>query len=236
MRKILGVTAAFIALSAIAGELGRIDARVEGSASVSPSAGAVYVQFIDSPSITDAIRRDLATHGFAIAFNKADAKQFVTMKGTVSIRSSNGKVVQENLGGIAEGQRVAVSVQVKEKPAAAQVPEGHYTTGEAGQPISPAGMSVVGGYPVALDLGDQGRGFAKRLLEKGIGNDATCPPEKCRVSQVLSQQTTIDVEVLQNGKTTRGKTVASMQGKDVNVDMLTARAIFLAMGMVRGGR
>lgn len=237
MRIILGIAASCLAASAIAGDLGRIESRVEGRATLRPEAGAVYAQFVGSPSITDAIRRDLAAHGFAVAWNKADAKQYLTLKGGLSIKSSNGKAAQEDIAAIAEGHRVALSVPVKEKPAPAQVPEGHYTIGDPGQqPNTQEGISVLAGNPVPVDLGDQGRGFSKRMLEKGIGNDPSCPPEKCRVAQVIAQQTTIDIEVVKNGQTERGKAIASMQGKDVNVDMLTARAMFLAMGMVRGGR
>lgn len=236
MKSIIGLAAVFIAATATAGELGRIDSRVEGRASLQPEAGAVYVQFVGSPSITDAIRRDLATHGYAIAWNKADGKQMLTLKGSVGIKSSNGKAVQEDLAGIAEGPRLALSLQVKEKPAPAQVPEGHYTIGEPGQTYAQDGLSVLGGNPVPVDLGDQGRELTKRMLEKGIGNDPSCPPEKCRVAQILSQQTTIEIEVVRNGRAEKGRAIASMQGKDVNVDMLTARAMFLAMGMVRGGR
>ena len=95
---------------------------------------------------------------------------------------------------------------------------------------------MVGGYPVTLDLSDQGRGFSKQLLEKGIGNDAKCPPDKCRASQILSQQVTIEIEVARPGMRERARTISSMQAKDVNADMLITRSIFLAMNVIRGGR
>ncbi|WP_126448107.1 hypothetical protein [Sulfuricystis multivorans] len=237
MRIIIGIAVSFLAALAIAGDLGRIESRVEGVATLRPEAGAVYAQFVGSPSITDTIRRDLAAHGFAVAWNKADAKQYLTLKGSLSIKSSNGKAAQEDIAAIAEGQRVALSVPVKEKPTPAHVPEGHYTIGDHGQqPNTQQGISLVTGNPIPVDLGDQGRWFSKRMFEKGIGNDPSCPPERCRVAQIITQQTIIDIEVTKNGRTEKGKVIASMKDKFVNMNVLTVRALYLAMDMVRGGR
>jgi len=53
---------------------------------------------------------------------------------------------------------------------------------------------------------------------------------------MLSQQVTIDFEVSTGGKVEKGRSVASMQSDAVNIDILTARAMFMAMSMVKGAK
>lgn len=234
--KLLILTACLSATTGFAADFGRLDGRVDGKASLSPSGGAVFVTFVGSPSMTDAVRRDLARTGYSIAMNKADGKQILTLKGQVVVRSSNGNASQDDLAVIAEGERMAAPVPKKEDPAPAQIPEGHYTVGQEGKPVTKDGISVLSGYPVALDLGDQGRSYARRLAGKGIGNGPlACGNDKCK-QQMLSQQVTIDVEVAAGGKVEKARSVASMQSDAVNIDILTARAMFMAMSMVKGAK
>ncbi len=236
--KLLILTACLSATTAtgFAADFGRLDGRLDGKASLNPSGGAVFVTFLGSPSMTDAVRRDLARTGYSIAMNKADGKQILTLKGQVVVRSSNGNASQDDLAVIAEGERMAAPVPKKEDPAPAQIPEGHYTVGQEGKPVTKDGISVLSGYPVALDLGDQGRSYARRLAGKGIGNGPlACGNDKCK-QQMLSQQVTIDVEVAAGGKVEKARSVASMQSDAVNIDILTARSMFMAMSMVKGAK
>lgn len=234
--KLLILTACLSATTGFAADFGRLDGRLDGKASLNPSGGAVFVTFLGSPSMTDAVRRDLARTGYSIAMNKADGKQILTLKGQVVVRSSNGNASQDDLAVIAEGERTAAPVPKKEDPAPAQIPEGHYTVGQEGKPVTKDGISVLSGYPVALDLGDQGRSYARRLAGKGIGNGPlACGNDKCK-QQMLSQQVTIDVEVAAGGKVEKARSVASMQSDAVNIDILTARAMFMAMSMVKGAK
>jgi uncharacterized Zn-binding protein involved in type VI secretion len=234
--KFLILTACLSATTGFAADFGRLEGRVDGKAALNPSGGAVYVAFVGSPSMTDAVRRDLVRTGYSIAMNKADGKQILTLRGQVTVRSSNGKTSQDDLAVIAEGERMAAPVPKKEDPAPAQIPEGHYTVGQEGKPVTKDGISVLAGYPVAPDLGDQGRSYARRLAGKGVGNEPlACGNEKCK-QQMLSQQVTIDVEVSTGGKVEKGRSVASMQSDAVNVDILTARAMIMAMSMIKGAK
>ena len=95
--KLLTCAAATFAFSAYAADFGHLDSRVEGRVALNPATGAVFVQFAGSPTITEAVRRDLATHGYAIALNKADAKQVLTMKGVVSVSHQMGKQFKRSL-------------------------------------------------------------------------------------------------------------------------------------------
>jgi len=84
-------------------------------------------------------------------------------------------------------------------------------------------------------MGDQGRGYARKLMAQGIGTDMSrCPKEGCRSVQMLSQAATIDVEVTKVGRSEKGRVVASMQGDTAMMDLVADRAMFLAMAMVKG--
>lgn len=234
--KLLILTVCLGASTGFADDFGRLDGRIDGKASLNPSGGAVFVTFVGSPSMTDAVRRDLARTGYSIAMNKADGKQILTLRGQVTVRSSNGKASQDDLAVIAEGERMPAPVPKKEDPAPAQIPEGHYMVAQDDKPVTKEGLSVLAGYPIAPDLGDQGRSYARRLAGKGVGNDHTaCGNGKCK-QQMLSQQVTVDVEVSTGGKVEKGRSVASMQSDAVNIDILTARAMFMAMSMVKGAK
>lgn len=234
--KFLILSVCLSATTGFAADFGRLDGRVDGKATLNPAVGAVFVTFVGSPSMTDAVRRDLARTGFSIAMSKADGKQTLTLKGQVLVRSSNGKTSQDDLAVVAEGERMAAPVPKKEDPAPAQIPEGHYTVGQEGKLVTKDGISVLSGYPVAPDLADQGRSYARRLAGTGIGNSPlACGNEKCK-QQMLFQQVTIDVEVATGGKVERARSVASMQSDAVNIDILTARSMFMAMSMVKGAK
>ncbi len=234
--KLLFLTACLAVSTGFASDLGRLEGKIDGKASLNPSGGAVFVTFLGSPSMTDAVRRDLARTGYSIAMNKADGKQILTLRGQVVVRSTNGKASQDDLAVIAEGERLAPPVPKKEDPAPAQIPAGHYTMGPEGKPVTKDGISVLAGYPVSPDLADQGRNYARRLAAKGLGSDAhACGSDKCK-QQLLSQQVTIDVEVSSGGKVEKGRSVASMQSDAVNIDILSERAMFMAMSMVKGAK
>ncbi|HNC83897.1 MAG TPA: hypothetical protein PK999_12675 [Nitrospira sp.] len=216
-------------------DLGRISTKVEGAATLNRDAGPVFIQFAGSRSMSEALRQDLKRGGFEVANSKGEAKQILAVKGVTSVRSSTGKVATEDMAVFAEGPRVPMVVPKAENEAPPQVPPGFETHGEKGPPITNDGMSVLGGYPVVGDLGDQGRGYARKLMAQGIGTDMSrCPKDGCKSVQILSQSATIDVEITKGGKIEKAKVVASMQSDTVMVDLVTARAMFLAIAMVKG--
>ena len=225
-----------VAGSAMASDFGKIESSVEGKASLNPAAGAVFVQFVGSPSITDVLRGDLVRSGFSVATNKSDAKQLLIVRGAVVVKSSNGKATHSDLASIAEGERLPLPPLKKEEPAPAQIPEGHYAVGGAAKAVVSPGLSVLSGTPVNFDFADQGRSYRKKLAAEGIGTDpATCSHEKCS-HQILSQQVAIAVEVSRGKKSENARIIASMQGEFLNLDMLTARAMYLAIAMVKGAK
>jgi|JI102314A2RNA_FD_contig_31_8014826_length_1380_multi_3_in_0_out_0_1 hypothetical protein len=227
--------AAWVAGTSYADDHGRISTKVEGRAELNRDGGPVFVQFVGSGSLGGMVRQDLRRSGFEIANSKSDAKQILLIKGTTSVRSSTGKTVTEDMASFAEGPRVQMVVPKVENEAPPQVPPGHETHGEKGPPITSNGMSVLGGYPVIEDMGDQGRGYARKLMAQGIGTDMSrCPKEGCRSVQMLSQAATIDVEVTKVGRSEKGRVVASMQGDTAMMDLVADRAMFLAMAMVKG--
>ena len=218
-----------------ADDLGRISSKVEGKAALTRDGGPVFIQFVGSGSMAENVRQDLKRSGFELANTKGDAKQILVLRGMTSVRSSSGKVVTDDMAAFVEGPRVAVMVPKVENEAPPQVPAGYETHGEKGPPVTGNGMSVLGGYPIVSDLGDQGRGYARKLMAQGIGTDMSkCPKDGCKSVQALSQSATIDVEVSRGGRLDKAKVVASMQSDTVMVDLITARAMSLAMTMVKG--
>lgn len=227
--------AAWVAGTSYANDLGRISTKIDGRVALNRDGGPVFVQFVGSGSLGETVRQDLRRSGFEIANSKSDAKQLLLIKGTTSVRSSTGKIVTEDMAVFAEGPRVQMVVPKVENEAPPQVPPGHETHGEKGPPITSNGLSVLGGYPVIEDMGDQGRGYARKLMAQGIGTDMSrCPKEGCKSVQTLSQMATIDVEVTKVGRSEKGRVVASMQSDTAMVDLVTARAMFLAIAMVKG--
>lgn len=227
--------AVWVAGTSYANDLGRISTKIDGRVALNRDGGPVFVQFVGSWSLGETVRQDLRRSGFEIANSKSDAKQLLLIKGTTSVRSSTGKIVTEDMAVFAEGPRVQMVVPKVENEAPPQVPPGHETHGEKGPPITSNGLSVLGGYPVIEDMGDQGRGYARKLMAQGIGTDMSrCPKEGCKSVQTLSQMATIDVEVTKVGRSEKGRVVASMQSDTAMVDLVTARAMFLAIAMVKG--
>ncbi len=226
---------ACIAGTSYGDDLGRISTKVDGKATLSRDGGPVFVQFVGSASMGESVRQDLKRSGFDLANSKGEAKQVLMIRGTTSVRSSAGKIVTEDMAVFAEGPRVPMVVPKPASEAPPQVPPGFETHGEKGPPITANGMSVLGGNPVMGDLGDQGRGYARKLMAQGIGTDMSrCPKEGCKSVQMLSQSATIDVEVTKAGKPEKAKVVAIMQSDTAMVDLITARAVYLTMAMVQG--
>lgn len=224
-----------VAGMATAGDSGQISATINGHATLIRSGGPVFVQFAGNSSLAESVRQDLKRSGFELASVKADAKQFLLIKGTMSVRSSTGKTVTEDISVFADGPRLPIVLPKVDNAAPPQVPPGHETHGESGPLITDTGMSVLAGYPVVSDLGDQGRGYAKKLMAQGIGTDfSKCSQDGCKTVQALSQAATIDVEVTKGGRSEKARVVASMQSDTVTVDLVTARALYLAMAMVKG--
>lgn len=220
---------------AIAGDSGQITTKVDGNAALNRSGGPVFVQFAGSNTMAEAVRQDLKRSGFELASSKSEAKQFLQIKGTTSVRSSTGKSVTEDMSVFADGPRVPIVIPKVENEAPPQVPPGHETHGERGPMVTDTGMSVLAGYPVVSDLGDQGRGYAKKLMAQGIGTDfSKCPLGGCKTVQILSQAATIDVEVTKGGRSEKARVMASMQGDTAIVDLVTARAMYVAIAMVKG--